>query len=104
MPDTYLPKLLDDNNQVGNGAYELQASDLGDMIPVDGAVTIPAGLAGGFQCTVQNTTTGALLLNRDASYTTEWGGSDASISANGVVVISVLKSDPTILIINGETE
>jgi hypothetical protein len=88
-------------NTPPSGAYSLISSDSGKVVVIDNALTIPTGLPIGFHCKVflnngvkQTLTTTGLTVN----------GNDAntSISANGVIEVTIIATDTALL--QGEME
>lgn len=94
----YLPRSLEVDPQTG--AYSILTSNNGQLVTIDGALTIPAGLGAGFHCAVFLDFGTKQTLT--SSVTTTKGSPLAHISPGGMITITMLNA--TTVLVKGETE
>lgn len=83
-------------NNTSTGSYTLVAGDAGKLVKIDSDLTIPTGLAVGFKCKVflDNGTKQTLTTT---GLTTKGADANTSISANGVIAVTVIASNTVLL-------
>lgn len=98
--DAAIPRIQEINN-TSTGAYELVAGDNSLFVKIDDELTIPTGLAIGFNCTVflDNGTKQALVT---AGVTVKGNDQAANISGNGIITLLIIATNT--VLIAGEME
>ena len=95
-----LPRTLEINN-TPTGAYTLVAGDNGKLVTIDAGLTIPTGLAIGFQCSVYLNNAAAQTLTT-TGLTVKGNDVATNISADGIIAITVIATNT--VLIAGEME